>query len=437
MNLKLFFVLAFVSAAAVAGLTAFSGAHGSGAPAGYTGSPGDGHNCTSCHGGSATATSGMISTNIPAAGYKADSTYQITVTLPGAGNKGFEVSPQNAAGTQLGTLIAGTNNHFPSGGGTKYLTHNSRISTNPAVWVFQWKAPVAGTGNVTFYAAYAITISVVKIENITVQENTAQPLTVTASATPSSICNGSNSQLNCNPAGGSGNYTYSWTSSPSGFTSTSKNPIVQPTTNSVYTVVVNDGSASTSAQATVSVQAKPVVSIGGDTIVCDWANIFWLNGTATGYTSLLWSTSGDGTFSYPTQAGTYYYPGTGDKSAGSVSISLAATPVSPCVNSVNVIKQVQFTPCTGIDNPGKVSLQLSIKPNPAQGSVRLSVSGLKDQKINYFVVSIDGKILFSEETSVQAGAFKGTLDVSSYAKGIYFIKVIAGGDVVSGKLLVQ
>ncbi|MBP7496434.1 MAG: hypothetical protein KA792_02060 [Bacteroidales bacterium] len=41
----------------------------SGAPAGYTGSPSDGLNCSNCHGGSTTQAQDIISSDIPIDGY--------------------------------------------------------------------------------------------------------------------------------------------------------------------------------------------------------------------------------------------------------------------------------------------------------------------------------------------------------------------------------
>lgn len=127
----------------------------SGAPAGYTGSPGDGNNCAACHGGTATTTAGLITSNIPSGGYVAGQTYQITATnnLSGSGKYGFEVSPQNSSGIQLGTLVAGTGSKLVSGG-TKYITQ-SNASTTTSSWTFSWIAPQAGTGQVTFYGAMA------------------------------------------------------------------------------------------------------------------------------------------------------------------------------------------------------------------------------------------------------------------------------------------
>lgn len=82
---------------------AFETMNPNGAPAGMTGSPGDGDNCTSCHGGTATTTASLITSNIPASGYIPGTTYTITATnsLTGSGKMGFEVSPQNVAGDLL------------------------------------------------------------------------------------------------------------------------------------------------------------------------------------------------------------------------------------------------------------------------------------------------------------------------------------------------
>lgn len=250
MKLRLLIILAVISAATLA-LMAFGG-YPNGSPAGYTGSPGDGHNCTSCHGGSASATSGMISTNIPVTGYIADSTYTITVSINLSGNKGFELSPQNVGGAQLGTLIAGSNSHLT--GGTKYITQNSRITSNPATWVFQWKAPAAGTGDVTFYAAYCVNKSVTKLENVTVNENVTAPLAVDVTASPMTINLGDSSQLNATASGGSGTYTYSWTSVPAGFTSNLQSPWVKPLTTTFYACEVSDGTNIVSGSVTITVQ---------------------------------------------------------------------------------------------------------------------------------------------------------------------------------------
>jgi hypothetical protein len=143
----------------------------SGALPGHTGSPGDGKNCTFCHGGTASPLSDVISSNIPASGYVPGEYYSITVTTSGAGRKGFQVSPQNVAGDLLGTLTAGAGNKLVGNG--KYVTHSSGVLTPTAEWSFAWTAPAAGTGDVTFYGAFVISQPNVFVSSMTVQEGSA------------------------------------------------------------------------------------------------------------------------------------------------------------------------------------------------------------------------------------------------------------------------
>lgn len=142
------------AAAGVVLLSSFAVFYPEGAPPAVTGSPGDGASCVQCHGGTATTASGWITSNIPAGGYIPGQTYQVTATnsQTGSGEYGFEVSPQNTSGALLGTLAAGTGNKLVGSG--KYVTQTSS-STTLKVWTFQWTAPAAGTGNVTFYGAFA------------------------------------------------------------------------------------------------------------------------------------------------------------------------------------------------------------------------------------------------------------------------------------------
>jgi hypothetical protein len=141
----------------------------SGAPAGYTGSPGDGQNCSDCHGGSVATVQNWITSDVPQDGYIPGQTYTITATSTGSGKKGFEVSPQNQAGDQLGTLTAGSGEKLVGSG--KYVTHTSSSNSNPKVWTFQWTAPVAGTGDVTMYGAFALNTSSTKLSTLVIAEN--------------------------------------------------------------------------------------------------------------------------------------------------------------------------------------------------------------------------------------------------------------------------
>ncbi len=200
----------FISLASIVLLSSFVAFYPTGAPAAKTGSPGDGSNCTECHGGTPTTVAGWITSNIPAGGYTPGQTYQITASnqLTGTGKFGFEVSPQNAAGTLLGTLAAGTNSQLV--GSNKYVTHTSANTSN-STWTFNWTAPVAGTGQVTFYGAFAKgKPGPVRLSTLVVNEAVAAPPAAAGPITgPASVCKNNNFTYSVGAISGASNYVWS------------------------------------------------------------------------------------------------------------------------------------------------------------------------------------------------------------------------------------
>lgn len=137
-----------------------------GSPGRYSGSVGDARNCQNCHQTSTSAT-GLITTNIPAAGYKKDTIYTITVT-PGAGTSGFELTCENSANAKTGTWT------IISGSGTKLCNSNGAVThTTPkssGAWTANWTAPATSTGTVKFYTAvHSGTSAFTHTSNISVQ----------------------------------------------------------------------------------------------------------------------------------------------------------------------------------------------------------------------------------------------------------------------------
>lgn len=226
-----------------------------GAPSGVSNDPSSGSaNCTNCHSGTATipaTTVANITTNIPAAGYTPGVTYTITATVNYAGRTrfGFQVSPQNAAGTKLGTLI-NTGNQTKLVGSGKYVTQTQagNSGTGTKTWTFNWVAPVAGTGTVTFYgslmaannnggtsgdATYKVQTSVTESSPCSLTVSISSPdticpldtVTLVASSNQSNATylwnTGSNTQV---AIGGSGTFTV--TASAGGCTATATKTVV-------------------------------------------------------------------------------------------------------------------------------------------------------------------------------------------------------------------
>lgn len=163
MKKKFTIVLSIIIASGMVWDAQFHHANGNSgsAPSGNTGSPADGNTCAriGCHAGGPGQTNQMVSLtgNVPVGGYTAGETYDMTVTMSNGGSKfGFSLSPQSPQGALLGTLIASGAGTTLNGAGGKYLTHTSvgNSGSGSKSWTFEWTAPTAGTGAVTFYGAY-------------------------------------------------------------------------------------------------------------------------------------------------------------------------------------------------------------------------------------------------------------------------------------------
>lgn len=127
-------------------------------------------------------------------------------------------------------------------------------------------------------------------------------INATATADDTEICDGSGSStiLHANPSGGTGTYTFSWTSVPAGFTSTDENPSVSPTVNTVYSVVVDDGLDNVSSDIAITIVDTPVQTTaptGAITICQDAVNETYTTATVVSATSYSWTIS-------PASAGT-------------------------------------------------------------------------------------------------------------------------------------
>jgi hypothetical protein len=74
---------------------------------------------------------------------------------------------------------------------------------------------------------------------------------------------------------------------------------------------------------TIQMQRAPVIHSPSTRMVC--ANdALYLNSTPFYYTTVLWESSGDGTFANPELPNTYYYPGEADKTNGNVGLTVYA-----------------------------------------------------------------------------------------------------------------
>ncbi len=173
-------------------------------------------------------------------------------------------------------------------------------------------------------------------------------LNVVASASPNQICNdGSLTQLACVASGGSGVYSYTWTSVPAGspaWISLLQNPWVSPGATTLYNVVVNDGY--NTAMATVSVVVNPLpaqFSVTGGGYYCS-PGIGVPVGIGGSQTNTQYQLFQGGVALGPPVAGTGNPISFGNLTSGSVYTVVATNMITGCVNTMSGSATVVVNP---------------------------------------------------------------------------------------------
>ena len=307
---------------------------------------------------------------------------------------------------------------------------------------------------------------------------------LSVTADPSDICMGESTQLNAAVSGGSGSFTYSWSSIPEGFTSDLANPIATPLENTTYIVSVFDGSMTIESSVAVVVHELPEVNLGEDQTLCGETQTTLDAGNPGDI--YLWSTdettqtivaTGSGVQMFWAEVTNQY----GCKATDTVYIDFAEVPVvdlgadtaicggatitldagndgstylwSNLENtqtivadsngvgygfmdySVQVTNQsgcegtgeitVEYVDCTGIDELN--DLTLTVYPNPTTGKFNIAVDTEFNEPVDLKVTDQSGRVIYQ---MVQLNVIKDksiSIDLSGYSDGVYSISIIKDG----------
>lgn len=291
---KIILITCFLTICILAIVSSFNSTNASTSlpPDAHAGAPMDasGNTCVACHGGVATSTTGIISSDIPGTGFVGGTVYNFTVSMSGSSAYGYEITPQTASSSSgVGTLI-GVLGSSISG---KYVKHTTKIIGSSATWNFQWVAPLTGTV-VTFYGGFnyannnsSTSGDIIKTSSATYFSNSVlcPTPTITSISNNAPICSGSNLTLNVAAITSTGSLTYTWTGNGS-FNSTSvSNPTVTGATSGNYTVNISNGCSSTSSVIAIVINPNPTVMVNSASI-CSGGNATL---TASGASTYSWS----------------------------------------------------------------------------------------------------------------------------------------------------
>lgn len=298
------------------------------------------------------------------------------------------------------------------------------------------------------------------------------------------ICKGDSVMLYAIGSGGSGNYTYSWTSSPAYFTSSLQNPKVAPSVTTAFIVTIYDGNDSATAGQFVIVDEIPVGILPSDTGLC--ANSQITLDAGGGYTNYQWSNGLAGQQinlagnSLPYGFTNFYVSITnanGCSVEDSVRVEVTPSPSYFLGNDTNICEQANIIldagpnmnsylwntgdttqtivvngslgqgnylywvdvvnqyNCSGFDSISidivycnsiiyiNNDYKVKIYPNPTTDVLKIEIIGAKDDNLDMMIFDMQGKLVYSSKIEFRDKYLLTSIGVGELAKGLYTLRI--------------
>ena len=176
----------------------------------------------------------------------------------------------------------------------------------------------------------------------------------------------------------------------------------------------------------VTITPLPYIFAGNDTLLCEGESLYLERAEALSYDTLLWTTEGDGAFDDESILNATYTPGPNDISNGSVRLKLFGSGLAPCEDGSDDRITVTIDECTGLDEIMAENVDLTVVPNPSNGSFNLTVSGVEIENISIQIFNMQGQVLFTYRIGELNGEYSNRVDMSAFPDGIYFINIQNG-----------
>jgi hypothetical protein len=213
------------------------------------------------------------------------------------------------------------------------------------------------------------------------------------------------------------NASYLWS------TSDTTSSIIVNSPGGTFTVTVTDNASNCAASdaATVMVNTPPTVTFSIQATACTTDGIITLTGSPAG-----------GTFSGPGVAGNTFNPATAG--AGTFVITYDYTDTNGCSGADS--STIVISPCVGVNDP-LVAAGMNVFPNPNNGYFMLTIANANYSEVTIELLSVDGKIVYSDKVSDVKGNYTKELDLATEGNGIYFLRITADGQTFMQKVVKQ
>lgn len=154
--------------------------------------------------------------------------------------------------------------------------------------------------------------------------------------------------------------------------------------------------------------------------------------TAENHTSVLWSTSGDGTFEDATLINPTYTPGTSDITAEEVTLSMTA------VNELcgDASDQMTLMVHTSGLNENLAGFKVSVSPNPNHGSFSIGLNGNSNEVVAIRIFNAQSKLVYEKTNITVEKVFNQTIDLN-VEQGIYLLMIEGNALLINRKIIVN
>ncbi len=166
----------------------------------------------------------------------------------------------------------------------------------------------------------------------------------------------------------------------------------------------------------LSITLAPNVFAGADAEICEYDNYEITDATAANYSSLLWTTAGDGSFNDPSLLNPIYTPGSGDIIVGYAALTLTAYGNVPCGDSGDVMILTLTTAPIVYAGPDDEICE-------TEGMYILADATASDYAGLLWATSGDGT--FDDNTILNPTYFPGTGDITN---GLVTLTITASGN---------
>jgi len=224
-----------------------------------------------------TTTTYYLTETITASNCSKTDSVVITVNPLPLANTGSNKAICNTGSTSIGSTAVSGDTYSWSSNPSGFSNTNSNPSVSPTL-------------TTTYYLTETITAtSCSKTDSVVI---TVNPLPLANAGSSKSICNGASTAIGATAITG---HTYSWVSSPSGFTSTSANPSVNPTATTTYTLTetITATGCTQSNSVTITVNPLPTANAGSSKSICNGSSTS-IGASAVSGDTYSWSSSPSG-----------------------------------------------------------------------------------------------------------------------------------------------